>query len=402
MRCWRDVAMQRLRYGFACSGVDATRSRHPPAALGFPALHCAETRRAAARVAPRSPTRDASAALAAAASNPAPTCRDQWRAIYTAGIRRVRKCSRGCFKNKGTAGFLFPTEACKNNPQNDGTGETGDPRENLPTNGIVRHERFANRIDSLQCGVTKFFAVVGVVAGKVSGYRAFSKTKSVYTRVHWAAKVVNGDTAILKFIVKEWQRADAEPCRCCRVLSGPGEYENAFSSRQQPFVIDKLLLGAHSIEVEAAVAQWPRALASRHGDPGSIPDGHPVLVIGLNVSSTARSLETVQVAQGRGIGGRIGKESAMAFVRDPSQHSPGGVSENNGKPKSGWRWAASEPVCYHTLIGKRGAAMKARGETGDPQVNPPTNGIVRHDSHLRKSGDSAGNEPGSHCGRRAV
>ncbi|KAJ8866357.1 hypothetical protein PR048_032200 [Dryococelus australis] len=34
--------------------------------------------------------------------------------------------------------------------------------------------------------------------------------------------------------------------------------------------------------------------------------------------------------------GRNGKESAMAFVRDPSQHSPGVIAENHGKPKSGW------------------------------------------------------------------
>ncbi|KAJ8867879.1 hypothetical protein PR048_031684 [Dryococelus australis] len=27
------------------------------------------------------------------------------------------------------------------------------------------------------------------------------------------------------------------------------------------------------------------------------------------------------------------------------------------------------------------------GETGDPRQNPPTNGIVRHESHVRKSGD---------------
>ncbi|KAJ8897334.1 hypothetical protein PR048_002680 [Dryococelus australis] len=27
------------------------------------------------------------------------------------------------------------------------------------------------------------------------------------------------------------------------------------------------------------------------------------------------------------------------------------------------------------------------GETGYPRENPPTNGIVRHDSHMRKSGD---------------
>ncbi|KAJ8887552.1 hypothetical protein PR048_013768 [Dryococelus australis] len=30
------------------------------------------------------------------------------------------------------------------------------------------------------------------------------------------------------------------------------------------------------------------------------------------------------------------------------------------------------------------------GETGDPRENPPTNGIDRHDSHIRKSGDQAG------------
>ncbi|KAJ8889883.1 hypothetical protein PR048_009388 [Dryococelus australis] len=30
------------------------------------------------------------------------------------------------------------------------------------------------------------------------------------------------------------------------------------------------------------------------------------------------------------------------------------------------------------------------GEARDPRENPPTNGIVRHDSHLRKSGDPGG------------
>ncbi|KAJ8878509.1 hypothetical protein PR048_019087 [Dryococelus australis] len=32
-----------------------------------------------------------------------------------------------------------------------------------------------------------------------------------------------------------------------------------------------------------------------------------------------------------------------------------------------------------------GSVMKGRGKTGDSRENPPTNGIVRHDSHLRKS-----------------
>ncbi|KAJ8872460.1 hypothetical protein PR048_026065 [Dryococelus australis] len=32
------------------------------------------------------------------------------------------------------------------------------------------------------------------------------------------------------------------------------------------------------------------------------------------------------------------------------------------------------------------------GETGDPQNNPPTNGIVRHESLTRKSGSDPGGE----------
>ncbi|KAJ8893688.1 hypothetical protein PR048_006288 [Dryococelus australis] len=41
--------------------------------------------------------------------------------------------------------------------------------------------------------------------------------------------------------------------------------------------------------------------------------------------------------------GRTGKESAMAFVRDPSHHSPGIISGNHGKPKSGWSDLESNP-----------------------------------------------------------
>ncbi|KAJ8893862.1 hypothetical protein PR048_006463 [Dryococelus australis] len=39
----------------------------------------------------------------------------------------------------------------------------------------------------------------------------------------------------------------------------------------------------------------------------------------------------------------------------------------------------------------RGAGMKGRGKQRIPEKNPPTNGIIRHDFHLRKSGDLAGN-----------
>ncbi|KAJ8869691.1 hypothetical protein PR048_028686 [Dryococelus australis] len=48
-------------------------------------------------------------------------------------------------------------------------------------------------------------------------------------------------------------------------------------------------------------------------------------------------------------------------------------------------------------LGGRCRPIFGGGETGDPRENPPTNGIVRHDSHMRRSGVTRpGIEPGSH------
>ncbi|KAJ8877455.1 hypothetical protein PR048_021910 [Dryococelus australis] len=76
--------------------------------------------------------------------------------------------------------------------------------------------------------------------------------------------------------------------------------------------------------------------------------------VGLNVSSTARSLEKEQVAQGRGIGEGMGRNRPWPLLSVPSQHSPGVISGNHGKPKSGWPDRESNPgpperasSCYH-------------------------------------------------------
>ncbi|KAJ8881196.1 hypothetical protein PR048_017669 [Dryococelus australis] len=110
----------------------------------------------------------------------------------------------------------------------------------------------------------------------------------------------------------------------------------------------------------------------------------------LNVSSTARSLETVQVAQGQGIGEGFGH----GLCRDPSQYSPGVISENHGKPKSGWPDRESNPgppECESSELPQRQLARA--GETGYPRENPLTSGIVRHDSHMRKfESDPAGDQ----------
>ncbi|KAJ8890229.1 hypothetical protein PR048_009737 [Dryococelus australis] len=49
-----------------------------------------------------------------------------------------------------------------------------------------------------------------------------------------------------------------------------------------------------------------------------------------------------------------------------------------------------------TFFVSRSAGMKGRGKTGYPRENPPTNGIVRHDSHMRESRVTRqGIEPGT-------
>ncbi|KAJ8866800.1 hypothetical protein PR048_032661, partial [Dryococelus australis] len=58
---------------------------------------------------------------------------------------------------------------------------------------------------------------------------------------------------------------------------------------------------------------------------------------------------------------------------------------------------SSEPMRV-TVVGMEQRRNEGAGETGDPRENPPTNGIVRHDSHMRKSGVTRPCiEPGSHC-----
>ncbi|KAJ8891840.1 hypothetical protein PR048_004394 [Dryococelus australis] len=74
---------------------------------------------------------------------------------------------------------------------------------------------------------------------------------------------------------------------------------------------------------------------------------------GLSGSSTARSLETVQVTQGRWIAGWIVKESAMTFVRYPPQCSPGAISGKQRKRKSRW---PGPPECESSELPMRHVA----------------------------------------------
>ncbi|KAJ8879896.1 hypothetical protein PR048_020516 [Dryococelus australis] len=65
-----------------------------------------------------------------------------------------------------------------------------------------------------------------------------------------------------------------------------------------------------------------------------------------------------------------------------------------GPPAIG-RWLAVWRASRTRARGKEQRKDERAGEMGDPRENPPITGIVRHDSHLRKSGDAQpGIEPG--------
>ncbi|KAJ8882623.1 hypothetical protein PR048_014435 [Dryococelus australis] len=81
-----------------------------------------------------------------------------------------------------------------------------------------------------------------------------------------------------------------------------------------------------------------------------------------------------------------------------------GVTWPRIEPGSTW-WEASfltsqPPRALHPMrvieVSRKQRRNKRAEETGEPRENPPTNGIVRHDSDMRKTGVTRpGIEPGS-------
>ncbi|KAJ8867880.1 hypothetical protein PR048_031685 [Dryococelus australis] len=230
------------------------------------------------------------------------------------------------------------------------------------------------------------------------------------------------------------------PCRCCRILSGPVKYENAFSSRQQPMATDKLLLGAYTIEIyrmensrneEARETGDPRENppTSRIVRHDSEPTGDRTLFALVGREQPNRSATVGPLShEGHYMTAFIERRcffpalSVSSFsVRRRAelkkrnlrcsyvQNERAGDSVRCRKFVEHGLPALDEVSCafvfdfhgiYH-LACHRGLqegdeyeeAQECKwGETGNPRENPPTNGIVRHDSHVRKSGsDPEGN-----------
>ncbi|KAJ8886054.1 hypothetical protein PR048_012260 [Dryococelus australis] len=110
----------------------------------------------------------------------------------------------------------------------------------------------------------------------------------------------------------------------------------------------------------------------------------------------------------RPITGRIGEKetkSSMALIKEPPQHTRGAISKNHGKPETEWhRWESKTSPPDFTAASPHLSIDRNVAETGDHRENPSTSGIVRCDSHLRKSGGRPRlkSNPVRHGGRRVL
>ncbi|KAJ8896479.1 hypothetical protein PR048_001823 [Dryococelus australis] len=86
------------------------------------------------------------------------------------------------------------------------------------------------------------------------------------------------------------------------------------------------------------------------------------------------------------------RQPAASSTTIPTYKNPGMAPPRIEPGSHGWEAGSlttRPPRTPHAVSMER-RRKEGAGETRDPRENPPTNGIVRQDSHLRKSGDPTG------------
>ncbi|KAJ8889722.1 hypothetical protein PR048_009223 [Dryococelus australis] len=249
-------------------------------------------------------------------------------------------------------------------------GETGNPRENLLTSAIIRNDFHARKSESDLAGIRTRFALV-------VGYRSSHfTTKAPQTP---SAGGLSRCAATLVFSSRLWGYGDA-------------------AARALALHLDGL------VSTTGGVAPRIFALGNRAGRCrwlvgflGDLPFPSPCIPVLLHThlalpSSTLKTplLKAVMIS--------ITSESTEAPPCDAASTSP-----DVGRLRPGLATPRVSGISLHVfLIGStqadkwRSRRNERAGETGDPREDPPTNGIVRHDSHMRKSGVTRpGIDPGS-------
>ncbi|KAJ8889199.1 hypothetical protein PR048_008696 [Dryococelus australis] len=215
-----------------------------------------------------------------------------------------------------------------------------------------------NRTERQECSVTKPFALGREVAGNVTGYGASPKTKSVHSRVHWAANCRRVSHQVV--MLEGWSvmspvtsptplllgstHASMLPLR----HTSRSEYLQPVTRAMEDQVT---IMTGGSCQVNGQCPCEEHNFAGRSSNTRrtealrSNRSSLAFLTLSVCVSMTedvlvkavrekASTLEINLRKKRKRDWGKYGKDSAMVFVRVPPQ-SPGVISENHGKPKLG-------------------------------------------------------------------
>ncbi|KAJ8895206.1 hypothetical protein PR048_000531, partial [Dryococelus australis] len=286
-----------------------------------------------------------------------------WMGVEDSHIFYVHNYSLWKFRWSESERFGQPTRV-KRGEQRAAPGmqrrwKLGDPRENPPASDVVRHDshvrKFGSgphgasnpaRLDGRRLGrfpaASPGFLHVGNVADVSVGWRVFSGYSRL-SRLH----IRNASPSETHFT-----RSSSLKTSLLKRRPGPLSY----SHREKYFVEQNKVQrgstrGDRDMSNNSLIASTRKALNWRAGLPA-----------------------THIVAEGHYENGTL----------------------NHGFPETLTRNLVTLKEAIEMIMEQR--RNERRGETGDTRENPQTNGIVRHDSHLRKSGVTRpGIEPGSPC-----
>ncbi|KAJ8883164.1 hypothetical protein PR048_015004 [Dryococelus australis] len=259
-------------------------------------------------------------------------------------------------------------------------GKMGDPRENPSTNGIARHDFHMQKSEGDPLAVLSTHQVFILRLRKVrsedsrvqclyvSIYANFFRTSSIRQAVVFPPR---------KEVLDKEKLLPGAVIVICRGYHSLGVRRRYFASGGE--------------RANRSVTAAPVSVRSNKFN-GEMLNWKSYLRHDLEVSSIGK------------------KESTMAFVWDPSQHSPGVVLETHGKPKSGWPDQESnpDPPEYESSTGRtRGVSSGCgnRDTTLDTETSPYPSCNLNPPSfppRVDKFKDNSSCQGGGRCSWRAV
>ncbi|KAJ8889300.1 hypothetical protein PR048_008798 [Dryococelus australis] len=279
--------------------------------------------------------------------------------------------------------------------------EIGDPRENPPTNGIVRHDSLLRKSGDPAGARSLHQEPVPLGSPMTEVYREFTTASLRKTRRVSPPKILqaNVEKLALRLTMTELfsRLAQSSPSTVtadnqCAVDIGTFVHKTVESSVQ---VIEI----ANFSDVAPQTSCTPGHVASvpvyTIGPALTGPDLDVNSAMGTSLAGAANRLsKRLSNTQQLRVGKSLADQRALA-VANQTQAAELARPHQSNRHAIYFMAALNGEVIEVSMERCRN---ERAGEAADPRENPPTDGIVRHDSHKRKSGVTRPRiEPGSSC-----